>query len=563
MLEFDVIVVGGGAAGMRAALAASASASVGLISKDHPIRSGSTASAGGINAPLDPSDSPDAYAADTVRAGDFVSESDAVEMLCANAADAVIDMENSGVAFDRDSGNRIALRKLGGASRRRAAYGADWTGVLVVQTLWGQLVNAGVNILDEWYVTRLVVGDGETAGVVAMDLRSGELHAIGSRAVILATGGAAGLYSVSTSPVANTGDGLALAFREGLPLRDMEFVQFNPTGLHFAENVLANGVAITEAARSEGSLLRTTDGARFMETYAPESLELAPRDVVSRAIQTEIDRGGGINDGHVSLDSTGRTAEEIVSALPNFHQLCGDLLGIDPAVTAVPVVPAAHFSVGGIPTEVNGKTAVRGLYAVGECASTGVHGAGSLAGNGMAEALVYGRRAGAAAAQEAAGRTPDHATLSRARDDEAARIGRLLAHPGSERVAVLRSEMRSAMSTHAGVVRDGNGLGIARASLGAIFERVADLRVDNKARRFNLEVKAALELVNMVEVAQVIVDSARNRTESRGSHFRTDHDNRDDKNWRRHTLAHRNGAGARIETSELAGAIGDPDARSY
>jgi succinate dehydrogenase/fumarate reductase flavoprotein subunit len=563
MLEFDVIVVGGGAAGMRAALAASATVNVGLISKDHPIRSGSASSAGGINAPLDPSDDPGAFAADTVRAGDFLSEKDAVETLCADAASAVIEMENSGVAFDRDSASRLALRKLGGASGPRAAYGADWTGILVAQTLWGQLVDAGVNILDEWYLTRLLVRDEEVAGVVAMDLRSGELHAIGSRAVVLATGGAAGLYAVNSSPVTNTGDGLALAFREGLPLRDMEFVQFNPTGLHFAEHALANGVSISEAARSEGSLLRNSDGDRFMECYASEKLELAPRDVVSRAVQTEIDEGRGLNGGHISLDSTELGSENIASTLPSFYRLCGDLLDLDPAESAVPVAPAAHSSVGGIPTDVSGATALRGLYAVGECASTGVHGAGSLAGNGLTEALVYGRRSGVAAAHTAAGRTLDHATLSRARDDEAARIGKLLAHPGSERVTVLRSEMRSAMSLYAGVFRDAEGLATARADLDAISERLADIRLDNKAKRFNLEVRSALELVNMMEVAQVIVESARNRTESRGSHFRTDHDKRDDGNWRQHTLAHSDGEGARVETTGLAAAIGDPDTRVY
>ena len=561
MLEFDVIVVGGGVAGMRAALAASAFAEVALISKDHPVRSGSTSSGGGINAPLDPSDDPETYATDTVRAGDFLSERDAVETLCADAPRAVIEMENSGVAFDRDPTGRIALRRLGGASRSRAAHGADWTGVLLAQTLWAELVKAGVTILDEWYVTRLVVRDEEVLGVVATDLRSGELHAVGARAVILATGGAAGLYEINTSPVTNTADGLALGYREGLPLRDMEFVQFNPTGLYAAGNALACGISITEAARSHGSRLRNSEGERFMERYASESLELAPRDIVSRAAQTEIDAGRGVNGGWVSLDASGNG--DMASSLPNFQRLCGDLLNLDPAESPVPVVPSAHSSAGGIPTDLDGATAVDGLYAAGECASTGVHGAGPLAGNGLTEALVFGRLAGNAAAHRAAGGTLHYADLSAARDDEADRIGRLIAHSGAERVSALTNEMRSVMSSHAGVFRDGQGLGTARSALDSISNRLADIGVSNKSKRFNLEVRAALELINMVEVAGVVLDSASNRTESRGSHFRRDHADRDDENWRVHTLAYQNCEGTRIETGELAAKTDDPDARAY
>ncbi len=563
MLEFDVIVVGGGVAGMRAALAASASAEVALISKDHPVRSGSASSGGGVNAPLDPSDDPETYAIDTVRAGDFLSERNAVETLCAGAAGAVIEIENSGVAFDRDRAGRLALRKLGGASRPRAAHGADWTGVLLAQTLWGELVKAGISVLDEWCVTRLVVRDQEVRGVVAMDLRSGELHAVGGRAVMLATGGAAGLYAVNTSPVTNTGDGLALAYRAGLPLRDMEFIQFNPTGLHTAGDALARGISITEAARSHGSLLRNSEGERFMEGYASESLELAPRDIVARATQTEIDAGRGVNGGCVSLDATGNGSVDLAAALPNFHRLCGDLLDLDPAETTVPVAPSAHNSAGGIPTDLNGATAIAGLYAAGECASTGVHGAGPLAGNGLAEALVFGRLAGDAAANKAAGRPLDYTSLNAARDNEADRVGRLIAHPGAERVSVLRDEMRSAMSSYAGVFRDGQGLTTAKAALDAISARLADIGVANKSKRYNLEMRAGLELINMVEVAQVVVDSAINRTESRGSHFRRDHDKRDDENWRRHTLAYRNCEEPRIETGELAANTDDPDTRAY
>ena len=561
MLEFDVIVVGGGVAGMRAALAASASAEVALISKDHPVRSGSTSSGGGINAPLDPSDDPETYATDTVRAGDFLSERDAVETLCADAASAVIEMENSGVAFDRDPTGRLGLRRLGGASRSRAAYGADWTGVLLAQTLWAELAKAGVAVLDEWYVTRLVVRDEEVLGVVATDLRSGELHAVGARAVILATGGAAGLYEINTSPVTNTADGLALAYREGLPLCDMEFVQFNPTGLYAAGKALARGISITEAARSHGSLLRNSDGERFMERYASESLELAPRDVVSRAVQTEINAGRGVNGGCVSLDASGNG--DMASSLPNFQRLCGDLLGLDPAETPVPVVPSAHSSAGGIPTDLDGSTAVAGLYAVGECASTGVHGAGPLAGNGLAEALVFGRLAGNAAAKRASGGVLHYADLSAARDEEADRVGRLMAHPGTERVSTLTGEMRSVMSSHVGVFRDGEGLTSARTALDSISDRLADIGVGNKSKRFNLEVRAALELITMMEVAGVVLDSASNRTESRGSHFRRDHADRDDENWRLHTLAYQNCEGTRIETGELAAKTDDPDARAY
>ncbi len=563
VLDFDVIVVGGGMAGMRAALAAADSASVALITKVHPIRSASASSAGGINGALGPSDDPESYARDTIGGGDYLSDDQPVAILCEEAAETIIDMEHRGAAFYRDAGGRLALRRLGGHAVPRAAHAADWTGILLTQTLWEQLIGSGVTILDEWHVMRIVLEDGAAVGIVALDLRSGGLHSVSGRAVVLATGGGSGVYAVNTSPATNTGDGLAMALQAGLPLRDMEFVQFNPTGLHSTDGLIWNGVAVTEAARAEGSVLVNSAGDRFMEAYAADSRDVAPRDIVSRAVQSEIDEGRGFNGESVHLDSTGIDGETIAASLPHLRRLCIDLQGIDFADAPLQVVPAAHTSVGGIPTDTNGRTEIAGLHAAGECASTGIHGASSLAGNGATEALVFGRRAGLAAAQTAGGAGRVTGALDRAREDEAERISRLMNHPGGESVARLTKDLRATMSEGAGINRTHDGLTRCLDDLAKISDRMADIRIRSQNRRFNLELAGALGLANMVEVAQAIASSALRRTESRGSHHRVDHPDRDDSNMRRHTLAYRENGEIRLDPQEIEAGSAALEKRSY
>ena len=531
MYEHDVVVVGAGLAGMRAALAAQQKgANTAIVTKVYPVRSHSNAAQGGINAALtDRGDDWEDHAQATVKGSDYLGDQDAIEVMCREAGDVVIELEHMGVIFSRDEQGRLGTRHFGGQERARTFFVADITGQAMLHVLFEQVLKAGVRIYEEWFVTSLVMEDGQCRGVVALELLTGQLHLIRAKAVILATGGCGRVYEPSTNGLIVTGDGMALAYRAGAPLMDMEMVQYHPTTLK------GNGVLITEAARGEGAYLLNAKGERFMEKYAPKMKELASRDVVSRAEQTEINEGRGV-DGCVLLDLRHLGRELISTKLSYINEITMDFLGIDLAEQPVPIRPGMHYIMGGIKTDVWGATPVPGLYAAGECACVSVHGGNRLGANSLLDTQVFGRRAGEAAAQYAR-ETPPSQVSEKVVEDERERIRSLLARPPSEdSVAKIRLAMGQTMDRYMAVFRNEEGMQTALNTIRELKERYARVAVPDKGRTFNTALLFALELGFMLDVAEVICISGLARKESRGAHYRTDMPERDDERWLKHIL---------------------------
>lgn len=525
----DLLIVGAGLAGMRAALAAPADMDVALLSKVHPVRSHSVAAQGGINAALGADDTWQAHAYDTTKGGVFLGDQDAIEVLCREAPGDLLELERFGVIFSRTDDGRIAQRPFGGAGFPRTCYAADRTGHALLHTMYEQLLWRQLRVYEEWFVTSLIVEDGACRGVVAWDLLHGGLHAITARAVILATGGSGRLFYTSTNAVINTGDGMALAYRAGAPLMDMEFVQFHPTTLK------STGILITEGARGEGGYLVNTLGERFMKRYAPEQMELATRSTVSLAIGQEIVEGRGV-DGCVLLDLRHLGRERILERLPQIRQLSLEFAGIDPIESPIPVQPGAHYQMGGVRTDSWGQTPLPGLFAAGECACVSVHGANRLGGNSLLETIVFGRRAGIragayAAAQEA--RSVPTGVLTA--DSE--RIARLMANRGTVRAWQLRDELGRTMSTNLGLVRTSESITRALAEVRRIKAAAATVTLHDHGTCFNTDLIQALELSCLVDLAETIVVGALAREESRGAHYRGDFPTRRDADWLKHTIA--------------------------
>ena len=535
----DVVIVGAGLAGLRAAIEASERADVAVLSKVHPLRSHSVAAQGGINAALGEGDSWEMHAYDTVKGSDYLADQDAVEVLCREAPDRVMEAERWGTLFSRTVDGRIAQRPFGGSDYPRTCYAADRTGHLLLHALYEQCLSRGVTFYDECIATSIVTAAdrGRCTGVLALDLATGEITAFKARGVVLATGGYGRIYLKSTNALINTGDGLALAYRAGVALKDMEFVQFHPTTL-YDTNIL-----ISEACRGEGGVLLNMEGKRFMRRYAPRRMELAPRDIVARAIETEIREGRGFPGGYVHLDITPLGEDRIKERLPQIREICLHFAGIDPVEEPIPVQPGQHYSMGGIATDLDGRTALPGLYAAGECACVSVHGANRLGGNSLLETLVYGRRAGRAAAEEALD-SPASSFPPRALRDEESRIHGFMKPREGERVLGLRKSLGAVMTDKAGIFRDENGLRKAHKAVQELRREYAGVYVRDHGKVFNTELSLAMELGNLLELAEVVVVSARERRESRGSHYRTDYPHRDDKRWLRHTLAF---AGEKVE----------------
>lgn len=534
----DILIVGAGLAGMRAALAAPGNLDVALISKVHPVRSHSVAAQGGINAALGDDDSWEAHAFDTAKGGLYLGDQDAIEAMCREAPGDILELERLGVIFSRDARGRIAQRPFGGAGFPRTCYAADRTGHALLHALYEQILKRRTTVYEEWYVTALVVEAGVCRGVIAWDMVRGGLRLIHAKAVILATGGSGRVFLTSTNAVINTGDGMALAYRAGAPLMDMEFVQFHPTTLR------DTGILITEGARGEGGYLLNTLGERFLKRYAPEQMELATRSTVSLAIGQEILEGRGV-DGCVLLDLRHLGRDKILERLPQIRQLAMEFAGLDPVETPIPIRPGAHYQMGGVRTNQWGETSIPGLFAAGECACVSVHGANRLGGNSLLETIVFGRRAGVKAGEYAG--TAGHGTLAPQHfAEEQARIERLLSQRGGERAWQVRQELGDTLSTNLGIFRTQASMATAVGKVHELQQRAAAVTVQDKGRVFNTDLIQALELQCLVELAETIVAGALAREESRGAHYRSDFPARNDAAWLRHTLAQRTPGGVSL-----------------
>ena len=562
MRTHDVVVVGAGLAGMRAAIAAhEAGVDVALVTKLHPVRSHSGAAQGGINAALgnETEDSTDNHTFDTVKGADYIGDQDAIEILCQRAPLEIYQLEHWGAVFSRqeDSG-KIAQRPFGGAGFPRTCYAADLTGLVILHTLYTVCVKYDIPTYEEWFVTDLVTDDdGHAVGVVAYDMIHGTIETIGAKAVVMATGGAGRVYRPSTNAHASTGDAMGMALRKGVPLKDMEFMQFHPTTL------AANGVLVTEGARGEGGYLLNKDGDRFMTKYAPNKLELASRDVVSRAEATEIMEGRGI-DGCVMLDLRHLGRDRIMERLPQIRELAIAFAGTDPIVEPIPIRPGAHYHMGGVHVDTWGAAPhMPGLFAAGECSGVSVHGANRLGGNSLLEAVVFGARAGEASAAYVQEHSAAPKVPSNAAADTQARIENLLSRDKGIRQFEIRDELAGVMQEKVGVYRSGPVLGEAKRTVTELRERFQSVVVDDKGKTFNTDLIHTLETGFLLDLADCMVTGAIARTESRGAHSRTDFTERDDENWMKHTLSYLDDGEVRLDYSEVAMTKYEPQVRSY
>lgn len=575
MLEHDVIIIGGGLAGSRAALEIarlSPNLSVGLIAKTHPIRSHSVAAQGGIAAVLqnaDPTDTWEAHAFDTVKGSDYLADQDAVEILTREAPEVVFDLEHMGVLFSRFPNGRIAQRAFGGHSHNRTCYAADKTGHAILHELICNLMRYGVQIYDEWYVLRLILEDGQAKGVVMYHILDGQLAVIRAKAVMFATGGYGRVYNTTSNDYASTGDGLAMTALAGLPLEDMEFVQFHPTGLYPV------GVLISEAVRGEGAYLINSEGRRFMEDYAPSRMELAPRDITSRAITREIRAGRGIHpDGSaggpfVYLDLRHMGKEKIMNRVPFCWEEAHRLLGIDAVHQPMPVRPTVHYSMGGIPVNTDGQVRrsteelVEGFFAAGEAACVSVHGANRLGSNSLLECVVYGRRTGAAIARYVQNRKLPDLDETRYLQEAADQLQALLNQTGSYRINEIRQQYQDCMTQYCGVFRSNEIMQEGLVRLKEIQQLYSQVRLDDRGTCWNTEIVEAIELRSLMIVGEMILTSALNRKESRGSHSREDYPDRDDANFLKHTLAYYSPAGIDLNYLPVNITLFQPQERKY
>jgi succinate dehydrogenase/fumarate reductase flavoprotein subunit len=563
-ITHDVIVVGAGLAGTWTAMVAAQNGvtDIGVLSKIHPLRSHSSAAQGGIAAALsnvrpvagtgprgplepapvggEPPDSLESHMFDTIKGSDWLGDQDAIELMVKEAPDIIYAYEHMGCVFSRLPDGRIAQRRFGGHSSPRANYSADYTGHVLLHTIHEQALRYGVKFYSEWYCLDLIVEDGICRGIVAMDILTGQIYTMRAKAVMFGTGGYGRAFKITSNAYANTGDGVAIAYNAGVPLMDMEFVQFHPTGLY------RHGILMSEACRGEGGYLVNVQEERFMERYAPDKMELAPRDLVSRSEQTEIDEGRGVGaDGqgiHLDLRHLGR--EKILKRLPQIRELAIDFVGVDPIENPIPIQPTAHYSMGGIPTDVNGQvfadengTPLVGFFAAGECACVSVHGANRLGTNSLLEASVFGRRAGVAIVEFIKGGAELQSVNSDPTESTLQRVKKMIDNPGQESVEAIAQELKTTMTDQCGIYRDETKLQAAKKTVQELVARFVNAKVMDKSQRFNTDILAALETDHLLTFSELIIDGALARKESRGAHYRSDYPKRDDETWMKHTVA--------------------------
>jgi succinate dehydrogenase / fumarate reductase flavoprotein subunit len=537
---YDVIIVGGGLAGMRAAIAAhDAGAKVGLISKIHPVRSHSGAAQGGINAalanhPQGKDDTPERHAYDTIKGSDYLADQDAVEIMTSAAPGIIFEFEHWGCPFSRFEDGSIAQRPFGGAGFPRTCYGADRTGLYLLHTLFEQVVKRKIDVLYERFVTKLAVKGGRCAGVIVMNLHSGEFQAIGGNAVIFATGGSGRVYSVNTTNAhASTGLGVVIPYWAGVPLEDMEFIQFHPTGLD------GSSILMTEGCRGEGGYLINNKGERFMKNYVSEKImELAPRDITARAMQTEINEGRGFEDRYLHLDLRHLGAKKIMERLPGIREICLNFKSIDPIKEPIPVHPAMHYTMGGIECDKDGMTRVDGFYAAGECACVSVHGANRLGGNSLLDTVVFGARCGRHAADRVKkmSQTVDTDTLDSALKEEKERYRKLCSSSGKENPYAIKNELSQVMMDKFGIFRNETDMKKGLDEIKILKERFNYIRAIPDTGKFNYDFLWVTEIAGNIEAGLCIATGALARAESRGSHFRIDFSKRNDEQWLKHSL---------------------------
>ena len=572
--KFETIVVGAGGAGLMAALYASQGSDTAVLTKLYPTRSHTGTAQGGIGAALGnlEEDRAEWHTFDTIKGSDYLADQDAVDLMCQEAVEVIYELEHMGLPFDRTPAGKIAQRPFGGHTSnfgekpvRRACHAADRTGHMILQTLYQQCIARDVRFFDEFHVLDLLLSDdGRASGVVAYEIDSGALHVFYGKALIFATGGFGRMWEITSNAHSLTGDGPAIALHKGIPLEDMEFFQFHPTGIY------KMGILITEGVRGEGGILRNRDGERFMERYAPNLKDLASRDVVSRAIYLEVRDNKGIDGGrYVHLDATHLGRQVVETKLADSAEFCKTYLGIDPAVEPMPVQPTAHYAMGGIPTNVDGEVQrnaqgeiVPGFYAAGEVACVSVHGANRLGTNSLVDLVVFGKRAGKAAVtycQRNDWADPPSETW----EPTQAMLERMLGHTGQYNVADLRAEMQALMMDNVGVFRTEEGIQSALTRVRELQECARDITIMDKGKRFNTDILEAIELQNLLDLAEVTAASAQARRESRGAHSREDHKARDDENWLTHTYASKVDGKISLDYAPVNISIHHPKERTY
>jgi succinate dehydrogenase / fumarate reductase flavoprotein subunit len=575
--EYEAIIVGAGGAGLYAALEASGSARTAVLSKLHPMRSHTGAAQGGIGAALGnvEEDKPEWHAFDTVKGGDYLVDQGAAILLAEDAVRAVYDLENRGLPFNRTPEGRIDQRRFGGHTRnfgeapvRRSCYAADRTGHMILQTLYQQCIKNGVEFYDEFHVLDVILEGRRCAGVVALELATGEIHTFRAKAVLFATGGFGRMFRITSNAHANTGDGPAVLARRGVPLQDMEFYQFHPTGIR------GLGILITEGVRGEGGILRNRSGERFMERYAPTLLDLAPRDMISRAILTELRSGNGARgdgriDDYLYLDATHLGRDVLEKKLPDITDFSRTYLGIDPVDAFIPIQPTAHYAMGGIPTDIDGRVLADGkgavydgLYAAGECACVSVHGANRLGTNSLVDLVVFGRRAGKHIARFV--KSADiGSTASDAAEPSKQLLARLTNGKKGPHPSVIREDMEVVMMEKVGIFRNAADMEKAVAKMSELRQRWTEIRAGDGGAKFNKDILGILELENLLDLAYVTAATAHERTESRGAHARDDFPDRDDHQWLKHSLAWLDGPGVRLGSREVDITTWKPKPRVY